>query len=88
MSQVRDIERLAASCDVEILHVEVHELQHALLPSPLRCLAALKELFPRLAHEKCDAFLAFTRAACVRIQKPIVPALDAFATYLLNLKVR
>lgn len=86
-NQVRDIQALSISQNVKFLHFNVQELQKSLLPSPLRCLKKLKELFPSLAHEKCDQFLDFARSACTRIQKPMVASLEAFANYLLHLKV-
>lgn len=86
-NQVRDIQALSTSQNVEFLRFNVQELQKSLLPSPLRSLKKLKELFPSLAHEKCDQFLDFARSACTRIQKPMVASLEAFASYLLHLKV-
>lgn len=86
-TQVVDIQALGTDHNVEFLHFNVEELRKSLLPSPLRCLKKLKKLFPSLVHEKCDQFLDFARSACTRIQKPMVANLEAFANYLLHLKV-
>ncbi|TYZ60804.1 hypothetical protein PybrP1_004004 [[Pythium] brassicae (nom. inval.)] len=85
-SQIRAVESLSASQHVEFLVVDVRELQAALLPAPLCCVERLKELFPTLAHERCDRFRGFAADACARIQRPVTYDLEAFASYLLNLK--
>lgn len=66
----------------------MQQLQAELLPSPARCLDAMRELLPRLAREKCDEFLHYISFSSSKIEKPMLQNLDAFTTYLLNLKVR
>ncbi|KAG7382838.1 hypothetical protein PHYPSEUDO_004289 [Phytophthora pseudosyringae] len=84
--QLAALKTLRLSADVEFLHFDMRQLQAELLPSPARCLDAMRELLPRLAREKCDQFLSYIHISSTKIEKPVVQDLDAFAKYLVNLR--
>ncbi|GMF40072.1 unnamed protein product [Phytophthora fragariaefolia] len=63
VEQLSALEILILSTNVEFLHFNMQQLQAELLPSPARCLEAMRELLPRLAHEKCDEFLHYIHYA-------------------------
>ncbi|KAE9015961.1 hypothetical protein PF011_g7382 [Phytophthora fragariae] len=86
IKQLNALETLRMSVNVEFLHFDMHQLQAVLLPSPARCLDAMRELLPRLAREKCDEFLRYINFSSSKIEKPITQNLDSFTTYLLNLR--
>ncbi|KAL3670478.1 hypothetical protein V7S43_004797 [Phytophthora oleae] len=85
-NQTRALESLRLSANVEFLHFNIQQLQSELLPSPARCLDAMRELLPRLLRERCDQFLHYVTVSSSKIEKPITPDLDAFTKYLLNLR--
>ncbi|TMW64648.1 hypothetical protein Poli38472_011528 [Pythium oligandrum] len=84
--QLEALQRLVMSQPVEFLQINVSRLRASLIPSPTRCLHELHVMFPVLAHEKCDQFLAFVRQSCKKIEKPHAADLDAFTRYLLHLR--
>ncbi|KAG6589328.1 uncharacterized protein IUM83_19919 [Phytophthora cinnamomi] len=86
IEQLSALETLRMSENVEFLHFDMQQLQAELLPSPARCLDAMRELLPRLACEKCDEFLHYINFSNTKIEKPMAQNLDAFTTYLLNLR--
>ncbi|ETN06825.1 hypothetical protein PPTG_12843 [Phytophthora nicotianae INRA-310] len=85
-NQLRALETLRMSTNVEFLHFSMQQLQAELLPSPSRCLDAMRDLLPRLTRERCDQFLQYITVSSSKIEKPITQDLDAFTTYLLNLR--
>ncbi|RLN10043.1 hypothetical protein BBO99_00003845 [Phytophthora kernoviae] len=84
--QICALESLTKSTIVEFLHFDMDQLQAELLPSPARCLDAMRDLLPRLAREKCDKFLHYVSTSSSRIEKPLTQNLDTFTTYLLNIR--
>ncbi|KAK1941537.1 Dynein heavy chain 6 [Phytophthora citrophthora] len=85
-NQICALEALRLSANVEFLHFDMQQLQTELLPSPARCLDAMRELLPRLLRERCGLFLQYVNISSSKIEKPITPDLDAFTKYLLNLR--
>ncbi|RLN89754.1 hypothetical protein BBJ28_00006653 [Nothophytophthora sp. Chile5] len=84
--QIGALQALKMAESVEFLHFDMRKLQTELLPSPTRCLDAMRELLPLLAREKCDQFLEYVNVSSKKIRKPVVQDLDAFTTYLLSLR--
>ncbi|KAH7492670.1 Dynein axonemal heavy chain 6 [Phytophthora ramorum] len=84
--QLAALETLKLCADVEFLHFDMRQLQADLVPSPARCLDVMRELLPKLARERCDQFLHYISLSSAKIEKPVVQDLDAFTTYLLNLR--
>uniref|UniRef100_H3HDY6 Dynein heavy chain n=1 Tax=Phytophthora ramorum TaxID=164328 RepID=H3HDY6_PHYRM len=84
--QLAALETLKLCTDVEFLHFDMRQLQADLVPSPARCLDVMRELLPKLARERCDQFLHYISLSSAKIEKPVVQDLDAFTTYLLNLR--
>ncbi|KAG3175685.1 hypothetical protein C6341_g9340 [Phytophthora cactorum] len=85
-NQLSALETLKMSTNVAFLHFSLQQLQAELLPSPARCLDAMRDLLPRLARERCDQFLQYITTSSSKIEKPMTQDLDAFTTYLLNLR--
>ncbi|RLN76814.1 hypothetical protein BBJ28_00007659 [Nothophytophthora sp. Chile5] len=84
--QIGALQALKMAESVEFLHFDMQRLQTELLPSPTRCLEAMRELLPLLAREKCDQFLEYVNVSSKKIRKPVIQDLDAFTTYLLGLR--
>ncbi|KAG7392701.1 hypothetical protein PHYBOEH_006315 [Phytophthora boehmeriae] len=84
--QISALESLTKSTIVEFLHFDMDQLQAELLPSPAKCLDSMRDLLPRLLREKCDKFLQYVSTSSSRIEKPVTQNLDAFTTYLLNIR--
>jgi len=57
------------------------------LPSPKRCLSEFQRILPILAENQCNKLLLYVHESSVKIQRPPSKNLEAFVTYLLNLKV-
>ncbi|KAF4135437.1 Microtubule-binding stalk of dynein motor domain-containing protein [Phytophthora infestans] len=85
-NQLSALETLRMSSNVAFLHFSMQQLQAELLPSPARCLYGMRDLLPRLARERCDQFLLYISVSSSKIEKPKTQDLDAFTTYLLNLR--
>ncbi|KAF4033530.1 Dynein heavy chain [Phytophthora infestans] len=85
-NQLSALETLRMSSNVTFLHFSMQQLQAELLPSPARCLDGMRDLLPRLARERCDQFLLYISVSSSKIEKPKTQDLDAFTTYLLNLR--
>ncbi|RHZ24879.1 hypothetical protein DYB37_003028 [Aphanomyces astaci] len=89
MDGTYDIERLTQDVKTfhhQLIRVKTLALKTALLPSPVRCLKELERILPILAEKNIAKLLTYIELVASKIQRPPAKDLEAFVTYILNLK--
>ncbi|RHY34775.1 hypothetical protein DYB32_000645 [Aphanomyces invadans] len=70
----------------QLIRVKTNALKTALVPSPVRCLKELERILPILAEKNIARLLSYIELVASKIQRPPAKDIEAFVTYILNLK--